>query len=71
MPNGKQAQKIMDCLKKQPASQRDLTIEEIADLTGIHRNTVSKYVYGLEKEGKILMTRQVGAAKLYTVKEKG
>ena len=67
--DGKQAQKIVDCLKKQPTIQRDLTIEEIADLTGIHRNTVSKYVYGLEKEGKITMTRQVGSAKLYAVKD--
>jgi DNA-binding IclR family transcriptional regulator len=69
MPNGKQAQKILDCLKKAAPGPRDLSIEEIAAETGIHRNTISKYVYGLEKEGKIVMTRQVGAAKLYTIKD--
>ncbi len=64
-----QAKKIIDCLRKQPAGQRDLSIEEIAAATGIHRNTISKYVYGLEKEGKITMTREVGRAKFYTAKE--
>jgi DNA-binding IclR family transcriptional regulator len=57
--------KILDCLRK--ASPRDLSIEEIANATSIHRNTVSKYVYGLEKEAKITMTRQVGRAKFYTL----
>ena len=52
------------------AAPRDLSIEEISGETGIHRNTVSKYVYPLEKEGKIILTRQVGGAKFYTVKEK-
>lgn len=69
MPNGKQVQKILDCLKKTAPNPRDLSIEEIVVATGIHRNTISKYVYGLEKEGTIIMTRQVGAAKFYTVKE--
>jgi hypothetical protein len=34
----------------------------------MHRNTVSKYVYALEREGKVVMTRQVGNAKLYSIK---
>lgn len=67
--DGKQVQKILEAIKRASASPKDLSIEEIAELTGIHRNTVSKYVYGLEKEGKIIMTRQVGSAKLYTIKE--
>jgi biotin operon repressor len=65
--NGKIPQQVVDCLRK--AAPRDLSIEEIAKETGIHRNTVSKYVYGLEKEGKIIMTRQVGGGKFYTIKE--
>lgn len=69
MPNGKQVQKIIECLRKAAPNPRDLSIEEIAAATDIHRNTISKYVYGLEKEGKIVMTRQVGAAKFYTIKE--
>jgi hypothetical protein len=47
-----------------------LTIGEIMELTGIHRNAATKALYALERQGKILMTRQVGAAKLYTVKKK-
>ena len=60
--------KIIECLQKTP---RDLTIEEIAHMTGIHRNTVSKYVYALEKNGTIIRTRKIGSAKLYSVKGKG
>jgi DNA-binding IclR family transcriptional regulator len=60
------ARKIIDCLKR--AESRDLSIEEIASQTKIHRNTVSKYIYGLEKEGKIIKTREVGRAKFYTIK---
>ena len=43
----------------------DFSIEEISKKTGIHRNTVSKYVYGLEKAGKIRNSRAVGNAKMY------
>ena len=60
-------QKVLDCLKK--AAPKDLSIEEVAEMTGIHRNTISKYVFGLEKEGKVILSRQLGNAKLYTVKE--
>ena len=59
--------KILDCLRK--AAPKDLSIEEVATQTGIHRNTVSKYVFALEKEGKVVLSRQLGNAKLYTVKE--
>jgi len=58
---------ILDCLRK--AAPKDLSIEEVATQTGIHRNTVSKYVFALEKEGKVVLSRQLGNAKLYTVKE--
>jgi DNA-binding IclR family transcriptional regulator len=66
MTNGAM-QKILDCLKK--ASPKDLSIEELSNITRIHRNTVSKYVFALEKEGKVILSRQLGNAKLYTVKE--
>jgi len=54
---------VNDAIKRVLSSPRDLSVEEIAELTGIHRNTVSKYVYGLEEERKIALTRQVGGAK--------
>jgi biotin operon repressor len=66
MTNGAM-QKIFECLKK--TAPKDLSIEEVAEITGIHRNTVSKYVFALEKEGKLILSRQLGNAKLYTVKE--
>jgi len=54
---------ILDLLVK--GYPNDLSIEEISEKTGIHRNTVSKYVYGLEKGGKIKNSRTVGNAKMY------
>jgi len=66
MTNGA-IQKVLECLRK--AAPKDLSIDEIATATKIHRNTVSKYIFALEREGRIAMTRQVGNAKFYTVKE--
>ena len=63
----KRVNKILDSLHK--AAPKDLSIEEISQTTGIGRDTVSKYVYALEKEGRISLTREVGRAKFYTVKE--
>jgi len=54
---------ILRCLKDE--YPRDLSIEEIAAKTGVHRNTVSKYTWGLEKEGKIKISRKIGRAKMY------
>jgi DNA-binding IclR family transcriptional regulator len=56
---------ILERLKN--VAPKDLSIEEISTLTGAHRNTISKYVYALEKSGEIQMTRQLGNAKLYTL----
>lgn len=67
MTNGA-SQKVLECMRK---AERDLSIGEIATASGIHRNTVSKYIYALERESKITMTRQVGNAKLYSVRSKG
>jgi DNA-binding IclR family transcriptional regulator len=60
---------ILTLLQKE--EPRDLSIQEIADKTGIHRNTVSKYVFGLEKGGKIKSSRTVGRAKMYTTVQEG
>ncbi len=58
---------ILECIKK--SAPKDLSIEEVSKETGIGRDTVSKYLYGLEKAGKIVLSREVGRAKFYTVKE--
>jgi len=55
---------ILDLLRKE---SRDLSIQEIAEKTRIHRNTVSKYVFALEKAGKIKSSRTVGRAKMYVI----
>jgi DNA-binding IclR family transcriptional regulator len=60
--------RIIECLKK--VAPKDLSIEEIAAATGMHRNTASKYVYGLEKAGKIVMSRTVGRARFYVIRGK-
>jgi len=56
-------QKILKCLEAE--YPRDLSIEEIATKTGVHRNTVSKYIWGLEREGKVKISRKIGRAKMY------
>jgi DNA-binding Lrp family transcriptional regulator len=57
-------QKILKCLETE--YPKDLSIEEIAAKIGVHRNTVSKYIWGLEKEGKVRISRKIGRAKMYT-----
>jgi DNA-binding IclR family transcriptional regulator len=56
---------ILDILRKE--HPRDLSIEEISEKTNFHRNTVSKYVFGLEKEGKVKNSRTIGRAKMYII----
>ena len=41
----------------------------IAAKTGVHRNTVSKYVFGLEKGGKLKISRTVGRAKMFVAEK--
>jgi len=55
---------ILVLLRKE---SRDLSIQEIAEKTGLHRNTISKYVFALEKAGKIKSSRTVGRAKMYVI----
>jgi DNA-binding transcriptional ArsR family regulator len=51
------------------AAPKDLSIEEVSSATQIGRNTVSKYLSILEAQGKVKLSREVGRAKFYTVKE--
>jgi len=57
--------KILKCLEAE--YPKDLSIEEIATKIGVHRNTVSKYIWGLEKEGKVKISRKIGKAKMYVI----
>lgn len=57
---------ILDAIKN--ANPPYVTIQDIADITKISRETVSKYMLVLEAEGKIRVTKTVGKAKLYEAK---
>lgn len=52
--------KVLAQIKKHP---KGVTIVDIAVEIGLHRHTVSKYVYGLEKAGQITR-RRIGMASL-------
>jgi DNA-binding IclR family transcriptional regulator len=58
---------ILEFLQK--GYPRDFSIKEISSKTDVHRNTVSKYVFGLEKAGKVKISRSVGRAKMYLAVE--
>ena len=60
--------KILGCLEAE--YPKDLSIEEIATKIRVHRNTVSKYIWGLEKEGKVKISRKIGKAKMYIIVKK-
>lgn len=64
MKKGKSAKEIiLDAIKI--ANPPYVTIQDIADITGISRETVSKYMLVLEAERKIKITKVIGKAKLY------
>ncbi|KKM74048.1 hypothetical protein LCGC14_1404310 [marine sediment metagenome] len=48
---------------------KDFNIQEIADKTEIHRNTVSTYVKVLVAEKKLKVTRTMGKINLYSYNE--
>jgi len=57
---------VLDAIKS--ANPSYVTIQDIADVTKISRETVSKYMLVLEAEGKIRVTKIIGKAKLYEAK---
>jgi predicted transcriptional regulator len=56
---------IINILRKNPDG---LTLTSIAELTGLHRHTATKYIYELKGAG-IINERDVGSAKLCYLKE--
>ncbi|MBD3215748.1 MAG: hypothetical protein GF311_24260 [Candidatus Lokiarchaeota archaeon] len=59
-------QEILDLLEDFPFG---LTITELADKTGFHRNTISKYMNIFEKE-KIVNKKEIATASVYYTKER-
>jgi len=61
-------EKILDELRH--VDPCDLSLGEIARKIGISDITASKYISVLQAEGKIEISRRIGNAVLYRVKEK-
>ncbi|MCK4307360.1 HTH domain-containing protein [candidate division WOR-3 bacterium] len=66
---GNSKEKIFEVIEK--ASPQDLSIQEIAEISKLSRETVSKYVGILEAEKKIALARRIGKAKMYRLIEEG
>jgi DNA-binding transcriptional ArsR family regulator len=62
---GSATAKILDTLWEY--QDIDLTLTDISDEAGIHYTTLMKALPELEKYGLVIMTRQVGNAKLYQI----
>ena len=60
-------ERVIEILSKHPEG---LTATDLAKLLGIHRHTVTKYLYQLIGSEDIYQ-RQVGPAKLYYISKKG
>jgi biotin operon repressor len=56
---------VLEAIQK--ADPPYVTIQDIANNTGLSRETVSKYMMVLEAEGKIRVTKKIGKAKLYEI----
>lgn len=59
--------KILEVLK---LKKEGVTILELAKDLGVHRHTLTKYIYKLEGEGRIKV-RKVGVAKLCYLNDSG
>lgn len=57
--------KILAFLRKE--HPKDLSIQEISNGIGMHRNSVSSYVKVLEAEDKLIVTRTIGNNIMYSV----
>ena len=62
---GSATAKIIDVLWEN--QKTDLTLTEIANKAGIHYTSLMKALPLLERLGMVIMTRQVGNAKLYKI----
>ncbi len=64
MSNPKIKRKIMEFLEKN--HPKDFSIQEVADATQFHRNTVSTYLKVLVAEKKIIISRTIKNVNLYS-----
>lgn len=64
MSNPEIKQKILKVLQEH--YPKDFSIQEVADETGFHRNTISTYLKVLEAEHKVVITRTIKRVNLYS-----
>ena len=64
MSNPEIKQKILSVLEKH--YPKDFTIQEVANETEFHRNTVSTYLKVLVAEKKVYISRNIGKVNLYS-----
>ncbi len=63
MSNLEIKQKILEFLKQ--SHPKDFSVQEVADGTEFHRNTVSVYLKVMVAEKKVIIARKIGNANLY------
>ncbi|KKL60481.1 hypothetical protein LCGC14_2204870 [marine sediment metagenome] len=64
MSNIEIKQIILEFLKR--SYPKDFSVQEVANETKFHRNTVSVYLKVMVAEKKVLITRKIGKANLYS-----
>lgn len=60
--------KIVKCLKE--ARSKDLSVTDIAKKVGVNRLTASKYLAVLQARGIVILSRNVGRAKMFQLSQK-
>jgi len=65
-----QKRKILDALRKAASRPGDLSLKEIAQITGMSRITAAKYIRELIGEGRIEVSREIGNVVLYRIKKR-
>ena len=65
-----QKKKILDALREAASRPGDLSLKEIAQITGMSRITAAKYIRELIGEGRIEVSREIGNVVLYRIKKR-
>ncbi|RLI19249.1 hypothetical protein DRO49_00870 [Candidatus Bathyarchaeota archaeon] len=65
-----QKRKILDALREAASRPGDLSLKEIAQITGMSRITAAKYIRELIGEGRIEVSREIGNVVLYRIKKR-
>lgn len=67
MSKARTREDIIELLQKN--YPKDYNVKEMAKELNIHRHTVGNYVKTLVAEGKIIISRTIGKAKMYSINQ--